>query len=294
MNRKDVLATLPPLTEDQVDVIVGSLLGDANLKRFSHDRNSYMTKPQSEEKVEYIRWHYDFLRPYSGSIRQYRLTERVSSTGHRFTESRGFIFSTVAHPVFTALRSKWYPDDSDHSYLQKKRIPSDLRLNPRVIAVWLADDGTTSHSDRRIGLCTQGFPECDVDLLVDQLRSVFAFKCKKVPAAKSYMIRVSAESYKSFLDLVIPYFPWKCLGHKVDLSGYRELPRNNTSGCRGVVWDKRRKRWRAEIKLNGKKVHLGRYDSYEDAMTARRVADEHYRVKVGRRWIPEGSVAPVS
>src|SRR5690606_167269 len=39
----------------------------------------------------------------------------------------------------------------------------------------------------------------------------------------------------------------------------------NTSGTPGVVWDKERQKWRAQLRVNGKKKNLGRFDSIEDA-----------------------------
>lgn len=36
--------------------------------------------------------------------------------------------------------------------------------------------------------------------------------------------------------------------------------KTNTSGFKGVSWDKRNKKWRANIKINGKKIHLGCFD----------------------------------
>jgi hypothetical protein len=43
---------------------------------------------------------------------------------------------------------------------------------------------------------------------------------------------------------------------------------NNTSGFKGVIWDKARKKWRAEIQFQGKSHHLGRFDTAEDAALA--------------------------
>ena len=43
------------------------------------------------------------------------------------------------------------------------------------------------------------------------------------------------------------------------------LWRHNTSGHKGVTWDKSRGKWQAKIKINGKMVHLGRFDNIEDA-----------------------------
>ena len=44
---------------------------------------------------------------------------------------------------------------------------------------------------------------------------------------------------------------------------------NNTSGVKGVYWDKNRLKWVPEIKFNHKKIYLGRYDNFEDAKKAR-------------------------
>ena len=43
---------------------------------------------------------------------------------------------------------------------------------------------------------------------------------------------------------------------------------NNTSGKPGVSWDKANKKWRASIKVNGKRKHLGRFTDKESAYQA--------------------------
>lgn len=45
-------------------------------------------------------------------------------------------------------------------------------------------------------------------------------------------------------------------------------PRHNTSGYKGVSWDKERKRWAAYIKINKKKIYLGRFMSIKAAKEA--------------------------
>ena len=57
----------------------------------------------------------------------------------------------------------------------------------------------------------------------------------------------------------------------------REKPlSNNTSGVTGVRWDKSRQKWYAEIEFQGKKHYLGRYTNKEDAIKARKEAEEKY------------------
>ena len=44
---------------------------------------------------------------------------------------------------------------------------------------------------------------------------------------------------------------------------------DNTSGCKGISWNKKAKKWNAKITIDGIKIHLGYYDNLEDAKIAR-------------------------
>lgn len=55
-----------------------------------------------------------------------------------------------------------------------------------------------------------------------------------------------------------------------------ELRKNNTSGKTGVYFNKGKKKWSAEIMLKGKKIHLGYFDKKQDAIKARKQAEEKY------------------
>ena len=51
---------------------------------------------------------------------------------------------------------------------------------------------------------------------------------------------------------------------------------NNTSGVTGVSFDKTMNRWKAQIGINNKMIHLGRFDNFDDAVQARQKAEEIY------------------
>lgn len=47
------------------------------------------------------------------------------------------------------------------------------------------------------------------------------------------------------------------------------ISRNNTSGYRGVSWDAKCGKWRAQIRVQKKLIHLGLFSSTEAAAIAR-------------------------
>ena len=51
---------------------------------------------------------------------------------------------------------------------------------------------------------------------------------------------------------------------------------DNTSGATGVFWYKTRSKWRVQIVINGKAIHLGYFNNFEDAVKARKDAEEKY------------------
>ena len=50
----------------------------------------------------------------------------------------------------------------------------------------------------------------------------------------------------------------------------------NSSGARGVYLDRRTGRWRARLKFKGKLMNFGSYSDFNDAVKARRQAEEEY------------------
>lgn len=55
-----------------------------------------------------------------------------------------------------------------------------------------------------------------------------------------------------------------------------KLISSNTSGCRGVYFDKCSGKWRARLKFKGKLMNFGSYANFEDAVKARKAAEQEY------------------
>ena len=57
----------------------------------------------------------------------------------------------------------------------------------------------------------------------------------------------------------------------------RNKQKNNTSGRKGVGWNKQHQKWQAQIQVNGKQIHLGYFDDIEDAVRAyNQAAKKHF------------------
>jgi len=53
----------------------------------------------------------------------------------------------------------------------------------------------------------------------------------------------------------------------------KEIQRNNTSGCKGLSYQKKNKKWVSHIGINNKKNRIGQYENIADAIYARQIAE---------------------
>jgi len=161
-----------PMTDHQKSVVLGSLLGDGNLRLASHSKNSYLRIGHCEKQLEYLNWKSSILKPFSREVKLDQ-PERVKMIDNNECHSTNFYrFNTIAHPDITYFYKKYVSDN-------KKRIVTDLinELDLIAMAVWFADDGSV-HVDKRNGsiscmLATNSFSYKEQLILVEALRKFF-------------------------------------------------------------------------------------------------------------------------
>lgn len=74
-----------------------------------------------------------------------------------------------------------------------------------------------------------------------------------------------------------PYSPDNCRwATRVEQARNRRIKSLNHSGVTGVYYAPKDDVWIACIGVNRKKIHIGRYDSFDDAVAARREAEQKY------------------
>lgn len=62
-----------------------------------------------------------------------------------------------------------------------------------------------------------------------------------------------------------------------------KMHKTNTSGVKGVFWNRRLKKWQCSISVNNRTIYIGIFNDINDASAARREAEDRYFGEFARR-----------
>jgi recombination protein RecA len=119
------------LREDQLKLILGSLLGDGSI-RFQSEHNASFRVGHGVRQREYCEWKHDMLAPFAN---------KIGPTGN------GFGFDTIPMHQLAWLQEAVY------SNAHGRTVSDELieQLDERAIAAWYCDDGNLSGHYKRWG-----------------------------------------------------------------------------------------------------------------------------------------------
>lgn len=233
------------LTEEQTQIVDGSLLGDASIWTDYKTPNCKFQKGQSKldyqgfDKRSYMDWHYTKLVPWSSSVKS-----GIAKGGFKDDFYEIYTFCTRLDPLWNKVDDRWYvPAENSKSRIKRTKIvPLDLKLTPLALCVWHMDDGSNYAKDANLTLETQGFTEDEVDFLIDRLDIDLGIKSKKKNGMRKgsnkeeqFRIYIGKKSYFDFIDMVKGHVGWECFKYKIDTSDYKKVPQIGENHSRSKI-----------------------------------------------------------
>jgi hypothetical protein len=126
--------------ETSMQVINGSLLGDASLRKYNNSSslsNAYFAKKNI---------HYDHIGLVGKNIFGSNWESMVTiDTPNKLSKKPAFIIRSYSHKELNPLFDSWYPASNNF----KKLVPKDLIITPLVLLHWFMDDGTSYRRKRK-------------------------------------------------------------------------------------------------------------------------------------------------
>lgn len=215
------------LTDEQKNVIIGSLLGDGSIIKHKKCKNSYFSYVSSQkEHVDYIYYFIKELmteRYKDGPVKSETFDLRTNKTYVSYS------IRTKNNICFKNIRNEWYKE--------KKIIPENLILNPLICKIWYLGDGGILKSKRHVAsnyikLSTDGFEPKYVLNIIKKLnffeariqyrnkektQSAILIPRYKIKDFLKYIGECPIECYKYKWD----YLP--CKSNKIDLNGLSNI-----------------------------------------------------------------------
>ncbi|EHB45708.1 Protein recA [Mycolicibacterium rhodesiae JS60] len=197
-----VMAAEPHLlSEQQFQVVLGSLMGDGNLSPNRRDRNGVRFRMgHGAKQADYLSWKTALL----GNLGR---SERENAKGARFVD-----FTPL--PELAELQRAVYLGDG------KKFLSEDYlkALTPLALAIWYMDDGSftlrskglqqrTAGGSGRIEICVEAMSEGSRVRLRDYLRDTHGLdvRLRRAGTAGKAVLVFSAAATAKFQEIVAPY-----------------------------------------------------------------------------------------
>jgi recombination protein RecA len=173
------------LSDDQMKLLLGSLLGDGSLRHASQHDAAFRAG-HGERQREYCEWKQSMLAPFA---------DKIGPTGN------GIGFDTVPMRQLAALHDAVYAADG------RKTVTPDLisELDERAFAAWYCDDGTFGgnyeRGHGRATICVAGLREQDRVRVADRCEELGMGR----PTLSGYNLSFSGDRARRFHEKIAPY-----------------------------------------------------------------------------------------
>lgn len=166
-------------SQPQVDLIIGSILGDGSLRIPKHGKNAIFSERHCEKQKSYLEWKSDLLKPFIQSKLQFEKGGSHIISGVGCNVQNSYKISSISHSKLTEIYKLFYVGNGN------KVIPNNLcdYLNDFVLTVWFMDDGSLVWKNRyyRFDLHTENFSYNEQVIIQEALSKYFTGNILIIP-----------------------------------------------------------------------------------------------------------------
>jgi len=182
----------------QLDVIIGSLLGDARLERRSIGLRNPITARlrvhQGERQKDYVFWKYGMLQDLVS-----KGPREISWTNpKRDLHEVSWYFHTRSLETFGLLHACFYKNGV-------KILPEGIfdLFTPQMMAVWFMDDG--SNTVQSFTLSTHSFQEPEQHMIARFLKEAYGISATIIKDRTKQKISIGRRDHEAFKAIIEPY-----------------------------------------------------------------------------------------
>ena len=183
------------LTQNQLSLIIGSLLGDGTMRIGQGSINANFKVEHCLKQKDLVFAKYKVLKPWV--FTEPKLSYRYNENGSKYKKS--WWFRTVRHSKLTEIQKLFY-------FEGKKIVPRNIGmfLNSSALAWWIMDDGSYSRS--AIDISTYSFTLKEIRKLLKIIKDKFSTQGKFFKDRdKGYRTYFSVSETQKLIKVIKPY-----------------------------------------------------------------------------------------
>ena len=233
------------LSNEERQVILGSLLGDASIAINKNGVNAYYRELHSKSQKGYLIWKSNYLEKFNFQIRERKIFDKRTNKNYEQV-----LIWTKAHPVLTEFYYLFYRE--------RKEVSREIldQITELGLAVWYMDDGYYNYEGQRCCLSTDNFSYDSHTIIRDWFKEKWDLDSGIHKSGKGYNICFNKINADKFLRLIDPFcidlFHYK-LGHLKEENNEKIKLKNHL----------RNKNKRKYYSLNKEKVSKSMKRTYE-------------------------------
>lgn len=182
----------------QLDVIIGSLLGDARLECRSagirHPITARFRVHHGERQRAYVFWKYGILKNFVSQ----KPREIIWDNPKRNLRETSWYFHTRSSQAFGIIHGYFY-----HNGL--KTLPEHIGqfINPKALAIWFMDDG--SNNGNNCTISTHSFSLEEQKRISRIFKEKFEITARMVKDRTKFKIALGVREYQKFIRIIQPH-----------------------------------------------------------------------------------------